>query len=246
MFAATDAASAKLGFKLPLPVALSALTISHVLGEGIGRFACTSIGCCYGNPVEGTRGWVRRLARACPFVTCGRTKKIALAAGLDSARVVPTQAMTATVHSALALIGLWQSFSGRYERVIPVALTTSQIRRVYSGTLRTDHCGRGRITAHQIVAAIMVSRDSLRSRPPAGPRAYLSLVSRRMHPAVAARYSCCACKEYRWTRFGTRATAPRPGPSCDSKRAPSGSDPYSGPLPATMRKKIGARLNSML
>src|SRR5690606_20826925 len=37
-----------LGFSLPLAPSLAAMAIAYVLGEGLGRLACISFGCCYG------------------------------------------------------------------------------------------------------------------------------------------------------------------------------------------------------
>ena len=110
---------------------------------------------------------MRRLARTFPFAFRGRTKKIVCAAGLDGARVVPTQAMTATVHSVLAPIGPWLFSSGRPARVIPVALTISQIRRVYSETPRCCTCkeyGWLRFCPWDAVPRLGPNCDSTRAR----------------------------------------------------------------------------------
>lgn len=156
VFISIDAIAPGFGFEMPVTVALAALSIAYVLGEGIGRLACISFGCCYGKPVEETRGWVRLFARRFHFVFSGPTKKIAFAAGLDGERVVPVQAMTAVVHSVLGLTAIGLFCAARYSWVIPVAMTTSQIWRAYSETFRADYRGPGRFTAYQLMAGLVV------------------------------------------------------------------------------------------
>ncbi len=155
--AAMDAFSKQLGFGVPLAPCLAALAIAYVLGEGVGRLACISFGCCYGKPVEEARGWVRRFSRRHHFVFTGSTKKIAFSSGLDGVPVVPVQAMTATVHGLTTLIALWLYCEGHYEWVLPTSMATTQVWRIYSETFRADFRGSNGITAYQIMAAVMVA-----------------------------------------------------------------------------------------
>ena len=142
-----------MGFRLPLAPALAALSIAYVLGEGLGRLACISFGCCYGKPVSEARGWVRAFSERFPFVFEGKTKKIAFASRLDGVRVVPVQAMTATLYAATALASMALFFGGYYHVVIPLALATAQIWRTYSETFRADYRGGGDISIYQWMAA---------------------------------------------------------------------------------------------
>lgn len=143
-----------MGFHIPLTPALAAMVIVYVLGEGLGRLACISFGCCYGKPVEETRGWVRVVSERFPFVFQGKTKKIAFASQLDGVRVVPVQAMTAVLCGAVALLSIWLYLEGAYLAVIPLGLITSQLWRVYSETFRADFRGNNKITAFQWMAFI--------------------------------------------------------------------------------------------
>ena len=35
-----------------MQIVLAALAIGYILGEGLGRLACLSFGCCYGKPLD--------------------------------------------------------------------------------------------------------------------------------------------------------------------------------------------------
>lgn len=143
----------QLGFSMPLAPALAAMAIAYVLGEGLGRLACISFGCCYGKPVSEARGWLRAFSERFPFVFEGKTKKIAFASRLDGVKVVPVQAMTATLYAITALVSMALFFSGYYHVVIPLALATAQIWRTYSETFRADYRGDSDISIYQWMAA---------------------------------------------------------------------------------------------
>ncbi len=161
VFGAMDAAAEDLGFETPVTACFAALSIAYVLGEGVGRLACISFGCCYGKPIAEVRGWVRRFSRRYHFVFTGATKKIAFASGLEGVPVVPVQAMTAMLYGLVALGALWLYFEGLYGWVIALVVATSQAWRVYSETIRADYRGSNRITAYQVMAAIAGSLSLL-------------------------------------------------------------------------------------
>lgn len=144
--------AAVLGFPTPIPAGLAAIGISYVLGEGIGRLACISFGCCFGKPVDQTQGWLRRFSERFHFVFVGDTKKICFAAGLQGVRVVPVQAMTASLYSLGALGGLALFFERQYGWAVAVAVGSCQIWRAYSETFRADYRGNLRFTAYQRMA----------------------------------------------------------------------------------------------
>lgn len=143
-----------LGLDLPIGAALAALCIAYVLGEGVGRLACISFGCCYGKPVSETRGWLRKFSNRFHFQFFGAAKKIAFASRLEGIKVVPVQAMTAVLHALVALACLPLFFAGHYGWTITLALATTQLWRVYSETFRADFRGHTRISAYQIMASI--------------------------------------------------------------------------------------------
>lgn len=141
-----------LGFATPIPAGLAAMAIAYVLGEGIGRLACISFGCCYGKPVDQTRGWVRAFSERFHFVFAGDTKKISFAAGLQGVPVVPVQAMTASIYALGALAGLALFFEREYGWAAALTLGSCQIWRVYSETFRADYRGELRFTPYQWMA----------------------------------------------------------------------------------------------
>ena len=149
-----DALSPTLGFEIPFTASASALAISYVLGESVGRLACISFGCCFGKPVDESSGWVQRFSKKHHFVFAGRTKKIAFTAGLDEVPVVPVQAMTASLYGALTVCGLWLFFEGLYGWVIPATITSSQAWRVCSEGFRADYRGPSDLSANQGMAGI--------------------------------------------------------------------------------------------
>ncbi len=55
-------------------VFMSALIISYSLGEGIGRLACISFGCCYGKAID-ENPQAKKLFKKINFVFWGKTKK---------------------------------------------------------------------------------------------------------------------------------------------------------------------------
>lgn len=143
-----------LGFATPVSAGLASLGIAYVLGEGIGRLACISFGCCYGKPVDQTQGWVRAFSERFHFVFAGDTKKISFAAGLQGVRVVPVQAMTATIYALGALAGLALFFEGQYGWAVALTLGSCQVWRVYSETFRADYRGELSFTAYQWMAVV--------------------------------------------------------------------------------------------
>jgi hypothetical protein len=153
---------------VPLVPALAALTTAYIFGEGIGRLACISFGCCYGKPLSATSLWVQRLCRQWHFIFRGSTKKIAYAAGLEGVPVVPIQAVTATIYIATGVIGLWLFLAGYFGAALLLTLTVSQAWRAFSETMRADYRGGGKLSAYQLMAlaALAVGPLAIVTLPP--------------------------------------------------------------------------------
>jgi prolipoprotein diacylglyceryltransferase len=135
--------------QMPLLPVVSAMAIAYTIGEGLGRSACISFGCCYGKPVDQTRGIARWIFERINFVFEGRTKKIAYADRLDGVPVIPVQAITASLYVVTGLVcaGFW--LRGAFCTALLLSIAVTQLWRIYSEMLRADYRGDGRITAYQ-------------------------------------------------------------------------------------------------
>jgi prolipoprotein diacylglyceryltransferase len=141
----------RLHLDLPVMAAMAALAIAYAFGEGIGRLACISFGCCYGRPLTTLPpAWQRVLAPLC-FIFEGKTRKIAYASGLDGQRVIPIQAITAVLYTLSGFIGTWLFLMGLYRTALLEALLFTQLWRFFSEFLRADFRGAQKISAYQIM-----------------------------------------------------------------------------------------------
>mgnify|MGYP001767263203 FL=1 len=131
---------------------LSAMFIAYAFGEGVGRLACISFGCCYGKPLKDCSPLVRKIFQRHHFIFTGKTKKIAYAHELDGQQVVPVQAVTALIYSFTGLIGCHLFLQGHTTHVFVMTLTVTQIWRFLSEFLRADYRGEGTISVYQIMA----------------------------------------------------------------------------------------------
>jgi prolipoprotein diacylglyceryltransferase len=138
-----------IGSQVPVLPALSAIGIAYGFGEGLGRLACISFGCCYGKPLRESPPLVRRLFQHWHFVFHGETKKIAYAGRLEGEKVVPIQALTAVLYTGAGLAGMLLFLRGAYAPALFVVLGVAQSWRAFSETLRADWRGAGRFSAYQ-------------------------------------------------------------------------------------------------
>lgn len=136
-----------------LPVC-AALAIAYGFGEGLGRLACLSFGCCYGKPMSQVHPLLRRVFGGHGTIFHGETKKIAYASGLEGEKVFPVQAVTTTLYCASALISTLLFLKGHFAAALVQVLTITQIWRIVSETLRHDYRGDGEISAYQIMMII--------------------------------------------------------------------------------------------
>lgn len=138
----------------PVPVlqVLAAIAIAYALGEGIGRLACISFGCCYGRPIDqfpsAARGWLAPLS----VVYRGETKKIAYADRLHERPVLAVQAITAVLYTVVGLIGVMLFLRGHARGAYLLAVAGTQAWRFVSEFVRADYRGGGRVSAYQIMA----------------------------------------------------------------------------------------------
>jgi prolipoprotein diacylglyceryltransferase len=145
-----------LGFSIPVLSAMAALAAAYAFGEGTGRLACISFGCCYGRPVAELPVGLQKLFVHRAFVFTGATKKISYASGLEGEAVVPVQAMTAVVYCGAGLIGLVLFLQEAFLAGFLMVLTVTQLWRFGSEFLRADYRGGGKITAYQVMGIVSI------------------------------------------------------------------------------------------
>jgi prolipoprotein diacylglyceryltransferase len=146
----------KLGFQIPVMAAYAAIAIAYAFGEGLGRLACISFGCCYGKPVEPGFGLLSRLFRGRGFVFFGSTKKVAYAGDMEGVEVIPIQALTAVLYTVCGLLATALFLGAHHAAAFLLATTVTQGWRSFSETMRADYRGEGRISAYQIMGMIGV------------------------------------------------------------------------------------------
>lgn len=131
---------------------LAAMVIGYTFGEGVGRVACISFGCCWGVRVDQLKGPWRRIFTRLNFRFYGATKKIAYASNLAGVPVVPIQAMTASWHVVVGVLATWLFARGYAATAMIVAMAATQLWRFGSEFLRADFRGFGRVTKYQWMA----------------------------------------------------------------------------------------------
>lgn len=131
---------------------LATMVIGYTFGEGIGRVACISFGCCWGVRVDQLKGPLRKVFERLNFTFHGPTKKIAYASNLAGIPVVPIQAMTAIWHIWVGVVATWLFFQGHYAAAMVFAMALTQLWRFSSEFIRADFRGFGRISKYQWMA----------------------------------------------------------------------------------------------
>ena len=136
---------------------LAAIAIAYAFGEGLGRLACVSFGCCYGKPLSACHPKVARLAAPLALTFTGKTKKIAYASGLDGVKVLPVQGVTYVLYCSAGLVSTLCFLQAHYAAAFLVALGVTQGWRVVSEFFRDDHRGVGKFSAYQVMGVISVA-----------------------------------------------------------------------------------------
>jgi hypothetical protein len=144
------------GFTVPVTAALAGIAICYTIGEGIGRLACISFGCCYGKRLSQCSPFLRRLFGRWNFVFVGPTKKAAYEGRAEGEKLVPIQGVTAVLLSAAGLVGVWLFLMGWYAASLIFSVTATQVWRLLSEFLRADFRGFGRISPYQKMAIAAV------------------------------------------------------------------------------------------
>lgn len=149
------------GAHIPVVPALAAMSVAYAFGEGLGRLACISFGCCYGKSLAQSHPFVQWLFRRWHFVFHGSTKKIAYASNLAGEKVVPIQAVTALLYTGAGLAGMLLYLHSAYSPALLLTLGVTQLWRAFSETLRADWRGEGRVSVYQILALVSLIYGAL-------------------------------------------------------------------------------------
>jgi len=144
------------GAEIPLEQALAACAVSFLFGEGMGRLACLSYGCCYGKPVDEYRGVFRWIFERSAVVFEGKNKKIAYASGLAGRKIVPIQLITMLASSAAGVTTLALYAEGKTLAAYLAATAFAGVWRIVSELFRNDYRGKGRISAYQYMSAFSI------------------------------------------------------------------------------------------
>ncbi|MHB8149425.1 MAG: prolipoprotein diacylglyceryl transferase [Desulfobulbia bacterium] len=134
-----------------IPV-MAALAVAYLLGEGIGRLACLSFGCCYGKPLSALGPKARRFFAPFAATFHGETKKIAYASGLAGVGVVPIQAITSLLSVTIGLVAMYLFLEGYFRGAFLLAALFALGWRVLSEYFRADYRGEGKFSAYQQMA----------------------------------------------------------------------------------------------
>jgi prolipoprotein diacylglyceryltransferase len=132
--------------------AVAALAVAYPVGEGIGRLACISFGCCYGRRLDQSPSWLRGLFGRKPAIVVGPTRKAAYAGHCDGLPLLPVPALSACVLSAVGVISVPIFLSGHFRAAALLSLGVAFVWRFASEFLRADYRGEGRLSVYQWMA----------------------------------------------------------------------------------------------
>lgn len=144
----------RIGVAIPVTPAMAAICIAYAFGEGLGRLACISFGCCYGKPLSHCPAVVQRVFERWHFVFLGKIKKIAYASGLEGERVLPIQAITAVLYLCTGLVTTQFFLRADYTTALITVVVVTQGWRVVSEAFRADYRGVGRLSAYQAMGLL--------------------------------------------------------------------------------------------
>lgn len=130
----------------PIPV-LAAFAVSYCMGEGLGRLACISFGCCYGKPLADLSPRFAKLFDRFSFTFNGDCKKAVYASGLSGVKVFPIQAVTALIYLIASMAGMLMFLWGWFAQAFLIVTFITHAWRFASEFLRADYRGSGNIAS---------------------------------------------------------------------------------------------------
>ncbi|MFH0976294.1 MAG: prolipoprotein diacylglyceryl transferase family protein [Spirochaetota bacterium] len=137
---------------IPVMIVLSSISIAFAFGEGYGRIACISFGCCYGKPVDKTGWFLRRIFHRMNFTFRGGLKKASYAGNLEGSPLVPIQGITSIVNVLTGITGIVLYYHGNFSSTLLTVIISLSAWRILSEQFRIDNRGSGKISAYQIMS----------------------------------------------------------------------------------------------
>ena len=135
---------------------VAALGIAYAMGEGIGRLACISFGCCYGRRLDSCPPWLRSAFRGWAAVVVGPTRKAAYAGGCEKVPLLPVPALSACVLCVAAVASMLLFFGGSIRAAAMLSLGVALVWRFVAELLRADYRGGGALSAYQWMALLCI------------------------------------------------------------------------------------------
>lgn len=142
------------GFTLPLIASYAAIAIAYAFGEGLGRLACISFGCCYGKPLHELDGTLQKIFYGRTLQFFGATKKSIYADNLEGVALFSIQALTSLIYTSCGLITMMLFTHGHYFSSFILASSITQGWRALSEVWRADYRGGGRFSAYQVMGIL--------------------------------------------------------------------------------------------
>ena len=168
----------QMGVDVQISTVLAAVSIAYAFGEGIGRLACISFGCCYGKRLDDVSPFFQRLFEKKYFIFSGKTKKIAYAHGYDNQKILPIQAVTAIIFSASGILALCLFLNGNYNGAFFLTVLITQGWRFLSEFYRADYRGERKISVYQIMGICSIPYAAVMAVVfPAGPSQFPDILN---------------------------------------------------------------------
>ncbi len=135
---------------------LTSASVSFLFGEGMGRLACVSFGCCYGKQVKTLKGVLYKIFSVFFIRFTGDTKKISYASNLQGKKIVPIQIITAFIYIFSGSLCMYLLLDGRVMASFLISSLCIFVWRLLSEFLRCDYRGGGKISVYQIFSVISI------------------------------------------------------------------------------------------
>lgn len=134
---------------LPVLPIMAALSIAYTMGEGLGRLACLSYGCCYGKPINQLKPFLQKIFSHGNTIFHGENKKVAYESNLCGIPLVPIQAITGVIYSLGTVVGTHCFLTSHFTVALLFTVALTQLWRIISETMRADFRGFGKISTYQ-------------------------------------------------------------------------------------------------